>query len=45
MSATIAYLRVSTDDQTTENQRRDIESRYNVSKWFVEDGVSGAIPA
>lgn len=45
MSATIAYLRVSTDDQTTENQRRAIETRYNVSKWFVEEGVSGTIPA
>lgn len=45
MSATIAYLRVSTDDQTTENQRRTIEARYKVSKWFVEEGVSGAIPA
>ena len=43
--ATIAYLRVSTDDQTTENQRRTIEARYNVSKWFVEEGVSGAISA
>ncbi len=41
----IAYIRVSTDDQTTENQRRAIETRYSVSKWFVEQGVSGAIPA
>jgi len=41
----IAYLRVSTDDQTTENQRRVIESRYSVSKWFVEQGVSGSTPA
>lgn len=41
----IAYLRVSTDEQTTENQRRAIEARYSVSKWFVEQGVSGAIPA
>lgn len=45
MNATIAYLRVSTDDQTTENQRRAIEARYNVSKWFIEEGVSGTIPA
>lgn len=45
MSATIAYLRVSTDDQTTENQRRTIEARYNVSKWFAEEGVSGTIAA
>ena len=45
MSSVIAYLRVSTDDQTTENQRRQIESRYKVSKWFVEENVSGTIPA
>ena len=45
MSAIIAYVRVSTDDQTTENQRRAIEERYRVTKWFRDDGVSGAIPA
>lgn len=45
MSAVIAYVRVSTDDQTTENQKRAIAARYSVSKWFREDGVSGAIPA
>ncbi|MCK9988845.1 MAG: putative DNA-invertase from lambdoid prophage Rac [Azoarcus sp.] len=45
MSATIAYVRVSTDDQTTENQRRAIEARYKVAKWFSDDGMSGAIPA
>lgn len=41
----IAYTRVSTDDQTCENQRRAIEARYNVSKIFSDDGVSGAIAA
>lgn len=45
MSEVVAYLRVSTDDQTTENQRRAIEARYKVAKWFVEEGVSGGIPA
>lgn len=45
MSSVIAYVRVSTDDQTNENQRRLIGDRYNVSKWFEEDGVSGSIPA
>jgi putative DNA-invertase from lambdoid prophage Rac len=45
MGSTIAYVRVSTDDQTTENQRRTIEVRYNIAKWFVEEGVSGTIPA
>lgn len=46
MNTVLAYLRVSTEDQTTENQRRQIESRFQVTKWFVEDGgVSGSIPA
>lgn len=45
MSAVIAYVRVSTDDQTTENQKRAIEARYSVSKWFREDGISGTVPA
>ena len=45
MSTTIAYVRVSTDDQTTENQRRAIEERYRVTKWFADNGISGAIPA
>lgn len=45
MSSVIAYVRVSTDDQTNENQRRAIESRYKVSRWFEEEGVSGSIPA
>lgn len=41
----IAYTRVSTDDQTCENQRRAIEGRYNVSKVYSDDGVSGAVVA
>lgn len=41
----IAYARVSTDDQTTENQRMAIEARYTVSKWFKDEGVSGAVHA
>jgi len=45
MSSVIAYVRVSTDDQTNENQRRTIEGRYKVSKWFEEAGLSGTIPA
>ncbi|NMF97027.1 recombinase family protein [Aromatoleum toluolicum] len=45
MSSVIAYVRVSSDDQTTENQRRAIQARYAVSKWFSEEGVSGGIPA
>ncbi len=46
LNTVLAYLRVSTEDQTTENQRRQIEGRFQVAKWFVEDGgVSGSIPA
>ncbi len=45
MSAIVAYARVSTDDQTCENQRRTISARYAVAKWFTDDGVSGAVAA
>ena len=43
-----AYIRVSTDEQTTENQRFEIEnwchSRgiHAIEKWVSDDGVSGA---
>lgn len=46
--AVITYLRVSTNDQTTENQRRQIvEAGYQVEKdfEFCDEGISGAIPA
>ena len=41
------YLRVSTDGQTTENQRRELEavaarSGWNVIKVFEDAGISGA---
>jgi putative DNA-invertase from lambdoid prophage Rac len=45
MPDTIAYVRVSTDDQTCENQRRGIGARYAVSRWFEDDGISGAVAA
>jgi putative DNA-invertase from lambdoid prophage Rac len=41
-----AYGRVSTKDQTTENQRREIEAAgYLVGFWFADEGVSGKVPA
>lgn len=46
--AVITYLRVSTNDQTTENQRRQIaDAGYQVEKdfEFCDEGISGAIPA
>lgn len=45
MSSVIAYARVSTDDQSCENQRNAIEARYHVSRWFADDGVSGSVAA
>ena len=40
--ATFAYGRVSTKDQTTENQRLEIESAgFKPDYWFMDEGVSG----
>ncbi len=44
--ATFAYGRVSTKEQTVENQRREIEgSGYTVDYWFADEGVSGKVLA
>jgi putative DNA-invertase from lambdoid prophage Rac len=44
--AIFAYSRVSTKDQTTANQKLDIESAgYKVDYWFSDDGVSGKVSA
>ncbi len=41
-----AYIRVSTDLQTTENQKKAIlDAGFAVDKWVSEDGVSGSKPA
>lgn len=45
MTATIAYVRVSTDDQTTEAQRHAINQRFNVNEWFSDEATSGATKA
>lgn len=44
--ATFAYGRVSTKEQTTENQRREIEAAgYQVDYWYADEGVSGKVSA
>jgi DNA invertase Pin-like site-specific DNA recombinase len=46
--AVISYLRVSTTDQTVENQRQQIEAAgYSLENDFVfaDEGISGAVPA
>ena len=44
--AIFAYGRVSTTEQTTENQRQEIErAGYQVEYWFADEGVSGKVHA
>ena len=44
--AVFAYARVSTTDQTTENQRHEIErAGFQVEYWFADEGISGKVHA
>lgn len=44
--AVFGYLRVSTKEQTTENQRREVEvAGYAVDYWYADEGVSGKVSA
>lgn len=39
-----AYIRVSTAEQTVENQKHEILSHgYQIDKWYQDDGVSGTV--
>lgn len=45
-SIVFGYARVSTHEQTTENQRLELEQAgYPVAYWFEDRGVSGKCPA
>ena len=44
--AVFAYGRVSTRDQTSENQRSEIErAGLKIDYWFADEGISGKTPA
>jgi putative DNA-invertase from lambdoid prophage Rac len=44
--ATFGYARVSTHDQSTANQKQEIEKAgYKLDYWFTDEGVSGATAA
>ena len=44
--AIFGYGRVSTKEQTTENQRLELEvAGYAVDYWYADEGVSGKVPA
>jgi len=46
MARTFAYCRVSTLDQTTDNQVREIEANFTVDpKRIITETVSGSLPA
>lgn len=47
MGATLAYCRVSTDEQSTDAQRHAIGERYKIDSdhWFEDEAVSGAVKA
>ena len=48
MSRTFAYLRVSTDDQTTDNQLSEIRAKgfeIKDQRRIITDTISGAVPA
>lgn len=43
-----AYCRVSTkeqaDNQTILTQKQEIERKYTIDEWFLDEGVSGTVP-
>jgi len=44
MNNIIGYARVSTKEQTVENQKQQITDRgYSVSKWFIDEATSGSV--
>ena len=43
--ATVAYYRVSTTEQSIENQRRELEKVYSIDREFSDNGVSGTVEA
>ncbi|WP_449555114.1 recombinase family protein [Lelliottia amnigena] len=46
MTTVIGYVRVSTSDQTVENQKQQInDGGYSVTRWFSDEAVSGTVKA
>lgn len=43
--ATVAYYRVSTKEQSIENQRQELGKLYRIDREFMDNGVSGTIKA
>lgn len=46
MTSIIGYVRVSTNEQTVENQKQQIaDAGYQVSKWYTDEATSGSVKA
>ncbi|HHP1347161.1 recombinase family protein [Raoultella planticola] len=46
MTSIIGYVRVSTNEQTVENQKQQIaDAGYQVSKWYSDEATSGSVKA
>ena len=43
--STLAYARVSTDDQTLDTQIHALEATYKIDRWFKDRAVSGVVKA
>lgn|SRR5574337_36143 len=41
----LAYIRVSREDLSIENQKHAISSRYNIEQFYIDHAVSGSLPA
>ena len=41
----LAYVRVSTEDQSTDAQRHSIAALHNVEHWYADEATSGATKA
>lgn len=41
----LAYVRVSTDDQSTDAQRHSIAALHNVEHWFADEATTGGTKA
>ena len=44
MSKTYGYVRVSTDEQTSNSQRDAIIARFPTASILADDGISGTVP-
>lgn len=45
MSEVIGYVRVSSKDQTIENQKQELEKVYRIDRWFSDEAISGTVKA